>query len=564
MARQVIRNPVLRGFEPDPSILRVGDDHYIATSTFEWYPGVRIHHSRDLVHWRSLGGVLDDRRLVDLAGVPDSGGIWAPDLSYADGRFHLVFTLVDGYAGGWRDLTNLVTTAPSIEGPWSDPVPLHGRGFDPSLFHDDDGRSWLLSMVLDWRPERPGFAGIELQEYDRASQRLLGEPRRIFTGTEAGVTEGPHLYRRDGWYYLLVAEGGTGYDHQATVARARSITGPYEADPEGPMLTARHDPGLELQKVGHGCLVETGSGEWYVAHICARPYTPRGRCVLGRETALQRVVWTPDGWPRVPGGLAAVEVPAPDLPLAPDPSCTPGLSHIPDPSCRPDLAPVPFTADRAEPSGSRLGPEWSTLRRPASPDWLRVDGHMRIHGGQSPTGRRAPSLVARRVTATRCGFAADVRFTPCTPDRLAGVTAYYNTRNWHYLAVTAADDGGTVLQVLSSASGELTVHPQRVPVPPGAAVRLHAELDGPVLRFGHDLGAGPQWLPLELDATVLSDEHADEFEDGRVRVLGFTGAMLGLWVLDLDGGGCHADFTNVTYRTGPRPDAPVNGRTTGR
>ncbi|MEV0399606.1 glycoside hydrolase family 43 protein [Actinoallomurus sp. NPDC050550] len=532
MSRQVIRNPVLRGFEPDPSILRVGDDYYIATSTFEWYPGVRLHHSRDLAHWRCVGGVLDDRRLLDLAGVPDSGGVWAPDLSYADGRFHLLFTLVDGYAGGWRDLTNLVTTAPSVEGPWSDPMPLHGRGFDPSLFHDDDGRSWLLNMALDWRPGHPSFAGIEIQEYDRATRRLIGEPRRIFTGTTAGVTEGPHLYHRNGWYYLLVAEGGTGYDHQATVARARSITGPYEVDPAGPMLTARDDPSLELQKAGHGCLVETQRGEWYVAHICARPYTPRGRCVLGRETALQQVVWSADGWPRVPGGQAAIEVPAPDL--AP--------------------APFPTSADHSELLGSRLGPEWSTLRRPASRDWLSVDGHMRVSGGQSPTGRRAPSLVARRVTATRCGIQADVRFTPRTPDHLAGITAYYNTRNWHYLAITADDDDGPVLRVLSSTAGALAVAPRRVPVPPGAAVRLHAELDGPVLRFGYDLGTGPQWLPLELDATVLSDEHADEFEDGRVRVLGFTGAMLGLWAHDLDGGGRHADFTNVTYRTGSHPD----------
>ncbi len=241
----MIHNPVLRGFEPDPVILRVGDDFYIATSTFEWYPGVRIHHSRDLVNWRSLGGVLDSRRLLNLTGVPDSGGIWAPGLSYADGLFHLVFTVVDTYAEGWKDLPNYVTTAPSIEGPWSDPVPLHGRGFDVSLFHDD-GRSWLLNMRFDWRPERESFAGIEIQEYDRDRQVLLGEPRTISLGTAAGVAEGPHVYRKDGWYYLVHAEGGTGYEHGAAVARSRHLFGPYELDPAGPLLTSRHDPSLVL------------------------------------------------------------------------------------------------------------------------------------------------------------------------------------------------------------------------------------------------------------------------------------------------------------------------------
>ncbi|TDT97476.1 xylan 1,4-beta-xylosidase [Streptomyces sp. 846.5] len=533
--RPVIRNPVLRGFEPDPSILRVGEDYYLATSTFEWYPGVRLHHSRDLVNWRTLGGALDSLRLLDLRGVPDSGGVWAPDLTYADGLFHLVFTVVDSYAEGWKDVPNLLTTAPSVEGPWSDPVPLHARGFDAALFHDDgpegDGRSWLLSMGFDWRPDRPGFAGILLQEFDRTSRRLLGAPVTIFRGTEVGVTEGPHLYHRDGWYYLLVAEGGTGYDHQATVARSRGITGPYQPDPAGPLFTARYDKDLPLQKTGHGCFVATPAGEWYAAHLAARPYTPRGRCVLGRETALQQVDWSTGGWPRVAGGVAAVEVPAPALP--------------------PDPFPVPAVSTDFD--GPSLGPEWSTLRRPAGPDWLSSGdrpGRLRIRGGQSPVGRRAPSLVARRVTDPDCAFSADVDFRPRGGDHLAGITAYYNTRNWHYLYVTADDNGAPLLQALSCSAGHLTAHPPTVPLEPGRTVTLHAQLAGPALRFGYDTGdgAGRRTLPLELDATVLSDEHADEFHDGVLRVFGFTGAMLGLWVLDLDGAGVHADFGRVTYR----------------
>ncbi|MDP9793018.1 xylan 1,4-beta-xylosidase [Catenuloplanes nepalensis] len=505
----VIHNPVLPGAHPDPSILRVGDDHYLATSTFEWYPGVRIHHSRDLVHWRPLGGVLGDRRLLDLTGVPDSGGVWAPDLTYANGRFHLVYGVVDNYAAGFKDVANFLVTASTIDGPWSDPVPLPGRGFDAALFHDEDGSTWLLGMVFDSRPGH-GFAGIDLQRLDDDG-RAAGEPVRIFEGTEIGVAEGPHLYRADGWYLLLFAEGGTGYEHGARTARSRSLLGPYEPDPAGPLLTSRHDPDLALQKAGHGCLVHLSSDEWYLAHLCARPYSPRGRCVLGRETALQRVEWV-DGWPRVPGGVPAVTVPAPRLPSAP---------ALPPP---------------------KDGVAWSTLRRPATPDWVRFENdRITVRGGQSPYGLRAPSLVARPVTAARSTLSAVVDFLPGSVHQAAGLTAYYNTRNWCFLALTT---DGLVLTV--SDRGRRTAHPVAAGTPRRVGLRL--ELDGPVLRAAWDAGDGWTPIPHEVDATILSDENADEFIDGQVRTFGFTGAFAGLWVQDLASEGAEAVFDEVAYR----------------
>ncbi|GAB3980618.1 glycoside hydrolase family 43 protein [Plantactinospora veratri] len=280
---RLIRNPVLPGFNPDPSILRVGTDYYIATSTFEWYPGVRLHHSTDLVRWRPLGGVLTERRLLDLTGAGDSNGVWAPDLSYVDGEFHLLYTDVASFASGYWDPQNYLVTARDLAGPWSDPVVLHGRGFDPSLFHDEDGTTWMLSMAADWRPGRDRFAGIEIQQYDREARLLVGTERTIFQGTTAGTTEAPHLYQKDGWYYLVTAEGGTSWTHQVTVARSRSLFGPYEVDPAGPMLTSYGRPELELQKAGHGSLVSTPDGRWYLAHLTARPYTPSAAaCSAGR------------------------------------------------------------------------------------------------------------------------------------------------------------------------------------------------------------------------------------------------------------------------------------------
>lgn len=528
-----IHNPVLPGFHPDPSIVRVGDDYYLATSTFEWYPGVRLHHSRDLVHWRVLSGALNERRLIDLAGTPDSGGIWAPCLSHAHGRFHLIYTDMNSHGGGYWDAQNYLTTAAAITGPWSDPVPLHARGFDPSMFHDTDGSSWLLSMTADWRPGRAAFAGIQLQRYDADAGRLTGAVDTIFAGTAAGVTEAPHLYRVGGWYYLMTAEGGTSYEHQITVARSRRITGPYEPDPDGPMLTSYGHPDLPLQKAGHGSLVETPGGEWYLAHLTARPYTPLGRCVLGRETAIQPVRWTPDGWPRVDGGVPAVTVPGPDLPAHPFPQ--------------------PPETDGFD--APELGPRWSTLRRPAGPDWLSLSArpsHLRIHGGQSPRGTQRPSLVACRVTDPRCTLETVVEFDPASFRQLAGVTAYYNTRNWHFAYLTRADDGRRVLEVLTGDDGVLVAHPGATVDTTGTGpVALAADLDGPVLRFRYDTGGGWRTLPVELDATILSDEYAQvRTPAGVPEVWGFTGAFLGLWVQDLGADGGYADFDHARYHGG--------------
>ncbi|MFF3595785.1 family 43 glycosylhydrolase [Kitasatospora indigofera] len=535
----VIRNPVLAGSHPDPSVLRVGPDFYLATSTFEWYPGVRLHRSTDLVHWRTVPGALDSTRLLDLTGCPDSGGVWAPNLTHADGLFHLVYSNVSTYTGGFTDSPNHLVTAASIDGPWSDPVLLHARGFDASLFHDGPD-SWLLNLVHDWRPGHGGSAGLELRRYDRAARRPTGAPVRIALPPQAGWIEGPNLYRRGPWYYLLTADGGTGYDHQVTVARSRGLAGPYERDPHGPLVTARDHPDLPLQKAGHGSLVETADGRWYLAYLVARPHGRRGPCVLGRETALAAVGWTADGWPRVATGLPALEVPAPGP--------ADGDGNTSSPAGGPD------TTETDGFDRPALGPQWSTLRRPATADWLTLaerPSHLRLRGGRSPQSLVGPSLVARRVTRPRVSFEAVMEYRPLAFQHLAGITAYYNTRNWHYLYLTADEGGQAVLRTAHCDRGRLHVAEAGVG-PEGlhdaTRLRLGLDIDGAELRFRYDSGAG--WRPFGglLDATVLSDEHAEHIEDGQIRSLGFTGAFVGLWAWDLTGEGLHADFDEVTYR----------------
>ncbi|SFE85494.1 xylan 1,4-beta-xylosidase [Actinoplanes philippinensis] len=532
-AVSTIRNPVLPGFHPDPSILRVGADYYIATSTFEWYPGVRVHHSTDLVDWRPLGGVLTERRLLDLTGTADSCGVWAPNLTYANGLFHLLYTDVATFAGGYWDPQNYLVTAPSMAGPWSDPVVLHGRGFDASLFHDEDGTTWMLSMRADWRPGNNRFAGISIQRYDHRLRRLVGPEQVIFDGTDAGLTEAPNIYRKDGWYYLVTAEGGTTLTHQVTVARSRRLLGPYTVDPAGPMLTSSGRPDLALQKAGHGSLVETPAGEWYLAHLVARPYAPSGRCVLGRETALQRVEWPEDGWPRIRDGVPAEEVPAPAEVTAAPQQLVSAIDHFDTPA---------------------LGPDWSTLRRPATPDWVDLSArpsYLRIQGGQSPMARHRPSLVARRVTDTHCTFEATVEFVPRNFRQLAGITAYYNSRNWYYLHITADDDGAPVLDVLCCDSGRVTAAPGlRTPLDV-RRVGLRARLDGAALTFAYETVPG-EWQELgrTFDATTLSDEYAVTLVPGEPEAWGFTGAFVGLWVQDLGAEGGYADFDRAVYTTG--------------
>ena len=194
-----LTNPIIPGFHPDPSALQVGEDYYIANSTFEWWPGVDIYHSTDLVNWEWVCSPLTRTSQADLMGDPNAGAIWAPHLSYAKGLYWLVFT--DVKTGTiYKDTLNYIVTAPSITGPWSDPVFVTASGFDPSLFHDEDGRSWFVNMLYDWRMDHERFAGVVIQEFDAGAKRLVGPRRRIFRGTSLGVCEGPQIYRRHGYY----------------------------------------------------------------------------------------------------------------------------------------------------------------------------------------------------------------------------------------------------------------------------------------------------------------------------------------------------------------------------
>jgi xylan 1,4-beta-xylosidase len=547
----MIANPILPGFHADPSICRVpgknGDDYYIATSTFEWWPGVRIHHSRDLVSWRHHSYAITRTSQLDLSGHPDSAGVWAPCLSYAGGQFWLIYTDVRSTIGAFKDTHNYLITAPSIDGPWSEPIYLNSSGFDPSLFHDEDGRHWLINQQWTHWPGKHHFNGILLQEYDHEAKKLVGPIKNIYRGTELGVVEGPHIYRRNGWYYLLTAEGGTFYEHAVTLARSRQLDGPYETLPGNPLLTAWQKRTDGLQRSGHASLVETITGEWFMAHLCGRPLEWTGpnaannkpeegyaglHCPLGRETALQRIHWRDDDWPEVVGGNGQ----QPSLQIA-----------------LPDLPPHPFPAEPARDDfdSTTFNGHLNSLRKPFDESWASLTarpGNLRLTGRESLMSLFDQSLVARRQQHFNCRVETRVEFEPKNFHQMAGLVAYYNTRNHAYLHVTRDfDSEQRVVYLTVNRDGQISGPATPVPIAAGP-VDLAVEFSHDTYQFQFRQG-GAAWQTIgpALDAAMLSDEFATRFLNGFANSFGFTGNFIGIACQDLAGTRRAADFDYLSY-----------------
>jgi xylan 1,4-beta-xylosidase len=522
-----LRNPILPGFNPDPSILRVGDDYYIATSTFEWYPGVQIHHSKDLANWDLLTRPLTRKSQLDMRGDPDSCGIWAPCLTHDGEKFWLVYTDVKRKDGSFKDAHNYIVTADRIEGPWSDPVHINSSGFDPSLFHDDDGRKWFVNMLWDHRTRPLLFEGIALQEFDPKAGKLVGPRRNIFQGTDLKLVEGPHLYKRNGWYYLLTAEGGTGYEHACTFARSRNIDGPYELHPEKYIITAKDSPLNEVQRSGHGDIVDTPDGRTYVVHLMGRPTTQKRRCVLGRETGIQEAEWRDDGWLWVKGGrVPSIEVDVPGT--------------------RDDIA---YWSEQRYAFDGVLHQDFQWLRTPDTDRIFAVENNrLRLFGRESIGSWFEQALVARRVTHFSFDAETTLDFSPTDERQFAGLTHYYGRYNFHYLTVTAHSDGQRELLIMSSPAthpdGRLIYPGGPVSIPNEGTVRLKAEVRGPDLQFFYAIGSAA-WQPVGpvLDASLISDECGGHAEHGS-----FTGGFVGVAASDLNGTALNADVHEFTYR----------------
>ena len=408
--RQSFRNPIIPGFHPDPSLCRVGRDFYLATSSFEYFPGVPIFHSRDLVHWKKIGHALTRRSQLDLRRTPSSSGIYAPTLRHARGRYFLVTTNVRG--GG-----NFYVTARHPAGPWSDPVWLDRGGIDPSLLFDGG------DVYYTRNGKGPDFDHPRILQgkIDVDRGRLRGRLRPIWSGTGGIWPEAPHLYKIGSTFYLFTAEGGTGYGHSVVVARSPRPFGPFDPCPHNPVLTHRDRRRDPVQAVGHADLVELADGTWWAVLLGIRPKGGRHHH-LGRETFLAPVAWTRDGWPAVGAPRRS--------------SAKSGGGRIVLETLGPALEPSPSVAhdERDHFDRRTLGVEWNFLRNPNPRDWSldARPGHLRLRGSSVTLDDvDSPAMVARRQQhfAVRCR--ASVDFVPSSPNEEAGLTVRAN-ENFHY------------------------------------------------------------------------------------------------------------------------------------
>ncbi|HSN11888.1 MAG TPA: family 43 glycosylhydrolase [Propionibacteriaceae bacterium] len=504
-------NPILPGFHPDPSIVEVGGTYVLATSTFEWWPGVQLHTSTDLVHWVPAGAVFTDPEGLDLSDVPELGGLWAPSISYVGNRYWLVNACVRT-PGPRKDIDVLLTTAADLSGPWTRPVRLGGGGFDPSIFHEN-GRHWLLNMRWDPRPDRFSFAGITIQEIDETGP--IDDERLVLVSEH--LQEGPNLYAVDGWYYLMMAEGGTDWNHGIRMARSRELYGPYEVDPE-PLLTTRDDPAAMLAKAGHGELLRTPDGGWAIVHLASRPIDRAdGRfCVLGRETCLEPVVWA-DGWPRLAHG-----------------------GHLPRgyrPHDEAGAYPVTFEDPFDEPS---LDQRWVTLRNPPDSSWLDLSsrpGWLRLRGRRGLGAQTHVSLVATRLLSTYCTVTTEVVVEPTTFVQAAGLALWYDRKGHHTVLVRGSEDGPQIVVATSDLDAYSELETGLL-VAGWPSVHLRAEIRGLGLRFAvSEDGVAWQQVGDELDLAVTSDDHG---------VMRFTGTMIALLAIDTGPADMWAAFSGIT------------------
>lgn len=490
-----IHNPILPGFYPDPSICRVGEDYYLINSTFEFFPGLPIFHSRDLAHWRQIGHVLTRPSQLDLDGVRASGGLYAPTLRYHQGTFYVINTMIDGGARSG----NFIVTAPDILGPWSEPHWLEDApGIDPSLLFDDDGRVWYVgNRHVD---SYPGHCEIWLQELDLERWQLVGKKQVLWDGAlkRAQWAEGPHIYKINGMYYLLIAEGGTGHEHAVTIARSSTITGPYEPNPCNPILTHRHlGRGYPIVGTGHADLVETPAGEWFLVCLAMRPYDGYFYN-LGRETFLAPVAWE-DGWPVVNPGVGKIEF------------------ETRGPSLQAHPWPIPPACDSFE--AAELDLCWNFLRTPRSPFYSLSErpGFLRLRLRPETLADRAnPSFIGRRQQHIRFTARTAMEFHPKGRNECAGLVLLQND-SYHF-RLTLTRDPEPCVQLVERRAGveKLIAHAAL------NAERVYLKVEAAGQRYSfYAADQVESWIELahDMDGRILSTPVAG----------GFTGAYLGMY-----------------------------------
>ncbi len=500
-------NPILAGFYPDPSIVRVEEDYYLVNSSFSYYPGIPIFHSKDLVSWTQIGHVLDRPSQLNLDGLGISRGIFAPAISYNEGTFYLVCTVVDG-------IGNFVVTAKDPSGPWSDPVLIPIDGIDPSLFFDEDEKAYLVNNGSpEGDPLYQGHRAIWIQEFDKDNLKLIG-PREIIVNGGVDIREkpvwieGPHIFKANGYYYLIAAEGGTSVDHSEVVFRSENVRGPYLPWIKNPILTQRHLDSKRPNPVtctGHADIVETQNGEWWAVFLACTPYSG-DYYNTGRQTFLLPVSWIAS-WPMILSGDNLVP-----------------YSHSKPILMASQNATIPLNGNftlRDEFKDNSLPMIYNFIRTPREKWYSLENDLLLIQARNNPIDELGqPSFIGRRQQHNYCSAIVSLQYNPLKPGDKAGIVAFQNRTHYYFMGLCLKDDNMSIVLEQGSTNGPVEITSSKIDIEKGKPVYLKIEARGKYYDFYYALQADDwQLLKEDIDGTLLSTNVAG----------GFVGTYFGMY-----------------------------------
>jgi alpha-N-arabinofuranosidase len=489
---QSFKNPVIPGFYPDPSICRVGSDYYLVNSSFEYFPGVPVWHSTDMVHWQQIGNVLNRLSQLPLKNCKPSNGIYAPTIRYHNGTFYMVVTLV----GVNMAYQNFYVTATNPAGPWSEPIKVDQSGIDPSLFWDDDGKAYFVSNRAT-KSSDP--RAIYQSEIDIATGKRLSDIKQLWKGSGGSYVESPHMYKKDGYYYLQTAEGGTAYGHSVAIGRSKNIWGPYESCPYNPILTNRmsYSP---LQGTGHADMVQATDGSWWMVHLAFRPAVDQIH-FIGRETCLTPVEWKAGEWPVVNGN---------------------GQSDIVINKTPPNYqtqVPQPFNSEVITNFDQPLGYEWIHIRNPDSANYSLTErkGYLRLKGSSyNLYDLESPTLVARRQQHFDFSANTLLDFNPLKANEEAGLTMMMDNR-FHYDFYINSVNGKRFINLRYTLDA-LNQILQQLPLPDGE-IELMVKGDKKLYTFSYQQKDGKMIEVGKINTRFLGTEVSG----------GYNGVIIGLY-----------------------------------
>lgn len=518
---EMYRNPILTGIHPDPSIVCVGEDFYMVNSSFIYFPCIPISHSKDLVHWEVIGHAITNPSWARLDDLEGGRGYWAPDISYYEGRFYITATYrLNDDGRVYRK--QMVTSSDKPEGPYCEPVFLDEDGIDPSIFTDDDGRRYMLLN-----------RGARIFEISADGKKQLSEAKLLYYGHQKRAPEGSHLLKKDGYYYLFQAEGGTGPGHRISVSRSKKLFGVYEPCPYNPIMR-QTDELAGIQRCGHGKPVKTPKGEWFMVYLCGRQIEGQ-YSMLGRETAMDPIYWDAEGWPMVNRlqGPSVLQK-KPDLsPWKPDGSMEQqGIN--------------PLTGEERR-VGDVLTTDWVTPRPPVKGAIRQQEGRILLSGSREPlSSMYARNIVLRRQEHFRFDFCAVLKVPGLAEKQHAGITAYYDENTYVRYAVCLKEDGYYAELVEHIGSETKVTHAVKLAqIREGDSIRLEMNTDYLQRRFSMTMGEGLTEETL-LDEYVLNQVYY-LCDEGIKLGKRFTGAMLGIYAYAGTEQPLEAEFTQLRY-----------------